>query len=108
MSGTRRRKENVRFQLCPVAASIRLMASGQSAPPKLPHIFIAPESVPACSPPISATELHATGITKSLQKLAMPIASIAASGLCIRVEEEEPTGAHEAEASHHAAGPPRR
>src|SRR5262245_42968157 len=56
------------------------MASGDIAPPMLPAIFIAPERDPACFPPMSMQAAHAPGITRSLQKLAMPIASVAYRG----------------------------
>ena len=56
------------------------MASGEIAPPILPAMFIAPESEPACVPPTSMQVAQAPGITRSLEKLAMPIASVASSG----------------------------
>ena len=43
----------------------------------LPSIFMAPETVPANFPPISMALAHAPGITRSLQKLAAPMASTA-------------------------------
>jgi len=61
------------------------IASGQIGPPMLPAIFIAPESDPACLPPMSMHVAYAPDIAWSLQKLAMPMASTASSGrrLCV-------------------------
>src|SRR4051812_41106929 len=58
------------------------VTTGYSAPPKLPIIFMVPESVPANFPPISMQVPHDVGITRSLQKLAQPRASTTASGRC--------------------------
>src|SRR5260370_1703299 len=52
----------------------------------LPDIFIMPESDPACLPPTSIQAAQAPGITRSLEKLARPMLSIAIRGSFIRVE----------------------
>src|SRR5262245_17772327 len=62
------------------------MASGDSAPPTLPHIFMAPDTVPAFLPPISIADDHAPGITRSLKKLAKAIQIIAFTPLFTVVE----------------------
>src|ERR1700719_4862809 len=48
-------------------------------------MFIEPETVPAYLPPISMQAAQLGGITISLQKPAMPMASITQLGLCRRV-----------------------
>src|SRR5437867_6633116 len=57
------------------------MAMGHMAPPTLPIMFMAPEIVPAYLPPTSMQAPHEPGITRSFEKLANPIAIIAATGL---------------------------
>src|SRR6186713_2481393 len=54
--------------------------SGAARPAKLPIMFIDPDSVPANLPPTSMQAPQAFGITRSLQKLAIPMASIAGNG----------------------------
>src|SRR6476619_3244791 len=43
-----------------------------NAPAMLPNMFIAPDTVPAYRPPMSMHPAHAAGITKSLNKPAIP------------------------------------
>src|SRR6202041_3366489 len=63
------------------------IASGHKAPPMFPDMFIAPESDPACTPPTSIAAPQAPGITRSLEKLAIAMESMANSGLATTVEK---------------------
>src|SRR5437879_4299297 len=56
------------------------MAMGETTPPKLPIIFMAPDSVPAYLPPTSMQAPQLPGIAKSFEKLAIPMESIAQRG----------------------------
>src|SRR5579872_1697660 len=60
---------------------MRPIAVGETAPPRLPIMFMVPESVPAYLPPTSIHVPQEPGITRSLQKLAKPIATMADTGL---------------------------
>src|ERR1035438_1564623 len=62
------------------------MATGANAPPMFPTMFMVPETVPAYWPPTSMAAVQAPGITRSFEKLATPMASIARSGSCNVVE----------------------
>src|ERR1700691_1149809 len=62
------------------------MMGGEAGAPKLPIIFIAADSVAPYLPPTSMQAPHEPGITRSLLKLASPIAIMAGTGLCMRVE----------------------
>ena len=63
-----------------VAANTRPTTKGPAMPPKLPIMFMLPETVPAYLPPMSMQVAQLPGIVRSLQKLAMPIESIASNG----------------------------
>src|ERR1039457_2150846 len=56
------------------------------APPMLPHMFMAPETVPAQGPPISIAAAQEQGMERSLAKLETPIARTASTGDSMRVE----------------------
>src|ERR1043166_3892382 len=62
------------------------MTTGATKPAKLPHIFIAPESVPAYLPPTSIAADQALGITRSFAKLATAMLRMAVSGSCVNVD----------------------
>ena len=57
------------------------MRIGARLPPTALAMFMMPESVPVWRPPTSIAAAQLTGMTKSLAKLAKPIAIIAQSGL---------------------------
>ncbi len=50
--------------------------AGARMPAKLPIMFMEPATVPAYFPPISMQAPQAPGMTRSFEKLAMPIASM--------------------------------
>src|ERR1017187_6733105 len=56
------------------------------APPMLPHMFMAPETVPAHGPPISIAAAQEQGMERSAAKLETPIARTASSGDSMYVE----------------------
>src|ERR1039458_8799335 len=62
------------------------MTVAAMAPPMLPHMFMAPETVPAQGPPISIAAAHEQGMERSLAKLETPIARTASSGDSMYVE----------------------
>ena len=53
------------------------MTIGETNPPRLPIMFIAPDTVPVNLPPMSMQAVHAPGIVRSLKKLAIAIAATA-------------------------------
>src|SRR6185503_10991016 len=68
---------NVRCQSRPVYSSTLPTTYGPATPPRLPIMFMLPDIVPAYLPPTSMHVLQLPGMVRSLQKLAIPIASIA-------------------------------
>src|ERR1039457_823588 len=60
--------------------SMKPPRTGAQKPARLPIMFIDPDTVPAYLPPTSMHDPQAGGITRSLQKLAMPIAAMAQRG----------------------------
>src|SRR5258706_16003755 len=76
------------IQLLFVACRIYPVMTGAKAPPKLPIMFIEPESVPAYLPPISMQAPQLPGITRSLEKLANPMKREAITGSLICPERK--------------------
>src|SRR5512140_470596 len=62
------------------------MVQGASNPPRQPHVFIKPESVPAKRPPKSMHPAQEPGKAMSLPKQEHPIATIASTGCCSRMD----------------------
>ena len=56
------------------------MSRGARLPPTALAMFITPESVPVWRPPTSMAAAQLTGMTKSLAKLAKPMATMAQNG----------------------------
>ncbi len=63
-----------------VVESTKPMTIGPAMPPKLPIMFMLPETVPAYLPPMSVHDAQLPGIVRSLQKLARPMAKIVSTG----------------------------
>src|SRR5579864_13948 len=59
---------------------------GDTTPPRLPIMFMVPDSVPAYLPPTSIQAAQLPGITRSLEKLAIPITIMAQVGSRSRLE----------------------